>query len=484
MSRVTRMSSFPVVLVFVLVLGGCMVGPKYERPAVPTPAGFRGADSATIADSAKSIADLAWFQYFRDTTLHSLVKQALAGNFDLTIATARVAQAQAIHGIAKSPLYPQVALGANAAANQYSSNAGQVPTGSSRYGSSYDVSLGVSWELDLWGRVRSLSASAQAQYLATEEARRGVLVSLVGDVSQSYFDLRELDLELQIAKQTLITREGTLTLFQRRFEGGVASGLEVAQAEGDVAVTQAAIPGLENRIWAQENLIQFLLGRGPGPVRRDSGLKMRDVMPAVPAGLPSSLLERRPDVMAAEQSLISANAEVGVAKADFFPRISLTGLFGAASTELNTLGNSTATIASLGGSLLQPIFAGGRIKQSYALSLARRDEAIAQYLRATQNAFREASDAIVGVQKLGQVRMATEAQAKALKEAARLALVRYDGGLSNYLEVLDADRRYYEAQNEFARALGAELVAYVTLYRVLGGGWNADEVMTGAAATK
>ena len=484
MSRVTRMSSFPVVLVFVLVLGGCMVGPKYERPAVPTPAGFRGADSATIADSAKSIADLAWFQYFRDTTLHSLVKQALAGNFDLTIATARVAQAQAIHGIAKSPLYPQVALGANAAANQYSSNAGQVPTGSSRYGSSYDVSLGVSWELDLWGRVRSLSASAQAQYLATEEARRGVLVSLVGDVSQSYFDLRELDLELQIAKQTLITREGTLTLFQRRFEGGVASGLEVAQAEGDVAVTQAAIPGLENRIWAQENLIQFLLGRGPGQVRRDSGLKMRDVMPAVPAGLPSSLLERRPDVMAAEQSLISANAEVGVAKADFFPRISLTGLFGAASTELNTLGNSTATIASLGGSLLQPIFAGGRIKQSYALSLARRDEAIAQYLRATQNAFREASDAIVGVQKLGQVRMATEAHAKALKEAARLALVRYDGGLSNYLEVLDADRRYYEAQNEFARALGAELVAYVTLYRVLGGGWNADEVMTGAAATK
>jgi multidrug efflux system outer membrane protein len=482
MRRVTRMSSCPVVLV--LVLGGCMVGPKYERPAVPTPAGFRGADSATIADSAKSIADLPWFEYFRDTTLHSLVKQALAGNFDLTIATSRVAQAQAIHGIAKSPLYPQVALGANAAANQYSANAGQVAAGSSRYGSTYDVSLGVSWELDLWGRVRSLSASAQAQYLATEEARRGVLVSLVGDVSQSYFDLRELDLELQIAKQTLITREGTLSLFQRRFEGGVASGLEVAQAEGDVAVTQAAIPGLENRIWAQENLIQFLLGHGPGPVRRDSGLNMRDVMPAVPAGLPSSLLERRPDVMAAEQALISANAEVGVAKADFFPRISLTGLFGAASTELSTLGNSTATIASFGGSLLQPIFAGGRIKQSYALSLARRDEAIAQYLRAAQNAFREASDAIVAVQKLGQVRMATEAQAKALKEAARLAMVRYDGGLSNYLEVLDADRRYYEARNEFARALGAELVAYVTLYRVLGGGWNADEVMTGAATPK
>lgn len=464
----------------ICAVAGCMVGPKYEKPAVPTPAGFRGADSVQIADSAKSIADLPWFQYFKDTTLQALVQQSLTGNFDLTIATARVAQAQAAFGIAKSPLYPQVNLGANASRNELSVAAGQVVPGTSRYQSVYNVNLGLTWEIDLWGRVRSLSASAQAQYLATEEARRGVLVSLVAEVSQAYFDLRELDLELEIAKETLDTRVGTLQLFQRRFEGGVASGLEVAQAEGDVAVTQAAIPDLERLISAQENLIRFLLGKSPGGVVRGRALNTDFVLPVVPPGLPSTLLERRPDVLAAEQNLISANADVGVAKANFFPQISLTGLFGAASADLSTLGNSSAAIASIGGSLLQPIFAGGRIKQSYALALARRDEAIAQYLRAAQNAFREASDAIVALQKLAQVRVATEAQATALREAARLAHVRYDGGLSNYLEVLDADRRFYQAQNEFARSLGAQLDAYVTLYRVLGGGWNADQLMAAA----
>ncbi|HUO51543.1 MAG TPA: efflux transporter outer membrane subunit [Gemmatimonadaceae bacterium] len=459
-----------------LALAGCMVGPKYERPTVPTPAGFRGADSAHIADSAKSIADVAWFDYFRDTTLQRLVHEALAGNFDLTIATSRVAQAQAQYGIARSPLYPQVGLGAAASANQLSTAANQVPAGGNRYPQSYQANLGLSWELDLWGRVRSLSASAQAQYLATEEARRGVLVSLVAEVSQAYFDLRELDLELAIAYGTLKTRQGTLQLFQQRFEGGVASGLEVSQAQGDVAFTQTTIPALQRQIAQQENFINFLLGRGPGPVARPTAMDTTFALPAIPVGLPSQLLERRPDVMAAEDQLISANADVGVAKANFFPQISLTGLFGVASATLGDLGSTNALIASAGGTLLQPIFTGGRIKQSYALALARRDEAVAQYLKAAQNAFRESSDALIGVQRAGEVRFFAEQQAAALKEGARLARVRYDGGLSNYLEVLDADRRYYQAQNELARAMGTQADAYVELYRALGGGWNADSV--------
>jgi len=453
-----------------LALAGCMVGPKYERPATPTPAGYRGADSVQIADSARTIADLPWFEYFRDSTLQALVRQALVGNFDLTIATARVAQAQAFYGIAHSPAYPQIDLNAGASANQRSVNVNGASAGNRYYGL-YSVDLGLNWELDLWGRVRSLSASAQAQYLATEEARRGVLISLIASVSQAYFDLRELDYELAISQATLQTRLGTLQLFTQRFQGGVASGLEVAQAQGDVAVTQAAIPDLERRIAQQENLINFLLGKGPGPIGRPTVVDTGFIVPSIPVGLPSTLLQRRPDVLAAEQELISTNADIGVAKADYFPRISLFGLLGLAGSQFNTLGNANSVIASAGGALLQPIYAGGRIKSNVALQYARRDEAIAAYLKATQSAFREASDAIIATQKSSQVRVFTTAQAVALKEAARLARVRYDGGLSNYLEVLDADRRYYQAQTELAQSIGAQMDSYVQLYLSLGGGW-------------
>ena len=464
------------IVTLAISLASCMVGPSYQRPEVPTPAGYRGADSATIVDSAKSIADMPWFQYFRDTTLQRLVTEAIDSNFDLRIATTRIAQAEASYGIAHSAIFPQVAAGAGATANQYSINAGQVPTGGAgHYAGLYGVDLGLNWELDLWGRVRSLSASAEAQYLATVDARRGVLISLIASVSQAYFDLRELDFELAIAQSTLQTRLGTLRLFNNRFQGGVASGLEVAQAQGDVAVTQASIPNLQRRIAQQENLINFLLGKGPGPVTRPLALDSAFTVPAIPLGLPSTLLERRPDVLASEQLLVSANADIGVAKADYFPRVSLTGLLGVASTDISNLFSANSIIASAGGSLLQPIFTGGRIKQSVALAYARRDEAIAQYLKSTQSAFRETSDALIAVQKGGEVRTATEAQAVALKEAARLARVRYDGGLANYLEVLDADRRYFQAQNEYAQSLGAQSNAYVALYLALGGGWTATD---------
>jgi multidrug efflux system outer membrane protein len=466
-----RSMRIPRAAIAALVLTACMVGPAYHRPEVPTPAGYRGADSTVIMDSAKSIADVAWFDYFQDTTLKTLVHQALAANFDLRIATARVAEVQAQYGIARSGLYPQIDLAAGASANQISKDQA---AGGNRYGSAYGANLGLSWELDLWGRVRSLSASAQAQYLGTVEARTGVVISLIAQVSQAYFNLRELDLELEISKNTLKIRQNTVVLFQNRVKGGVASGLEVSQALGDVAVAAAAIPDLQRQIGQQENLINFLLGRGPGTIPRGTLLSAEYIPPQVPVGLPSTLLERRPDVLEAEDQLVSANADIGVAKADYFPRVSLTGLLGVASASLGNLGSADALIASAGGGLLQPIFAGGRIDATYEATLARRDQAIAAYLRAAQNSFREVSNALIATEKTGEVRTATDSGVVALREGARIARVRYDGGLSNYLEVLDADRRLFQAELDHARAMGAQVNSYVELYRALGGGWSAD----------
>ncbi|HTR19485.1 MAG TPA: efflux transporter outer membrane subunit [Gemmatimonadales bacterium] len=458
----------------ILALTGCAVGPNYQRPETPTPAGYRGADSSQIADSARSIADVPWWTLFKDTTLTNLIHQGLAGNFDLRIATARVDQAAAFIGVAKSQYWPQIDAGVGASRTHFSTD--QLgATAVDRNRTTVGANLGLSWEIDLFGRVRRMSESATAQFLATEEARRGVLVDLVASIGQAYLSLRELDLELEIAHRTLDTRRGTLTLFQQRFAGGVASNLEVQQAAADVAQTEATIPDLERRIVAQENLINFLLGRGPGTVPRGTTLETQALPPEVPVGLPSTLLERRPDVLVAENNLVSANAEVGVAKADFFPRISLTGLFGVATGELKNLGSTDALLWSVGGGLLQPIFHGGAIRKNYQASLAARDAAIAEYLRSTQNAFREVANALADVHQLRLVRISADSQVIALREAARLARIRYEGGLSNYLEVLDADRRLFGAENELAQTIQVQVGSYIDLYRALGGGWNADQ---------
>ncbi len=458
----------------ILAVAGCAVGPNYQRPEMPTPAGYRGADSTQIADSARSIADAPWWTLFKDSVLVDLVHQGLAGNFDLRIATARVDQAAAFIGVAKSQYWPQIDAGAGVSRTHFSTD--QLgATVKDRDRTNVGASLGLSWEIDLFGRVRRMSESATAQYLATEEGRRGVLVDLVASIGQAYLALRELDLELDIAHRTLDTRRGTLTLFQQRFQGGVASNLEVQQAAADVAQTEATIPDLERRIAAQENLINFLLGRGPGPVPRGKTLATQELLPSVPVGLPSSLLERRPDVLAAEQNLVSANAEVGVAKADFFPRISLTGLFGVASSEIKNLGSTDALLWSVGGGLLQPIFHGGAIRKNYQASLAARDAAIAAYLRASHNAFLEVANALTDVHQYRLVRVAADSQVIALREAARLARIRYEGGLSSYLEVLDADRRLFAAENQLAQTMQVQVGSYIDLYRALGGGWNADQ---------
>jgi multidrug efflux system outer membrane protein len=454
------------------VLSGCLVGPNYERPSVPTPAGYRGADSTAVADSAASLADLVWWDLFRDSTLQVLIRGGLAGNYDLRAAVARVDEARALIGVARSELYPW--LDASASGSYGESPVSDVPESGDQRRTILHADLGLSWELDLFGRVRREGEAAVAQFLGTEQARRGVVLSLVATVAQAYFNLRELDLELEIAYRTLETRRGTLDLFRTRFEGGVASQLEVSQAAADVALIESTIPDLQRRIAAQENLINFLLGRGPGPIARGSALGVQYLPPEVPAGLPSALLERRPDVVEAEEVLVAANAKVGAAKANFFPQLSLTGLFGFASLELQDVATSEGLIWSVGGGLLQPIFQGGRIRKNYEASLARREQAVALYLKAALNAFREVSDALVAVQRVREAREASERQVAYLREAAELARLRYEGGVSSYLEVLDADRQLFSAENTLARTQGFQLNSYVNLYRSLGGGWNAD----------
>jgi len=468
-------------------LAGCMMGPNYERPPVPTPAGFRTtdsaavADSAALADSALSLADAPWWELFQDTVLQELIREALVGNYDLRAAAARVDEYRALIGVAKADLYPQIDASAGASYRQRSVSE-EGGTGDKRYGS-FRADVGLSWELDLWGRVRRQGEAATARFWATEQARRGIVQGLVATVAQAYINLRELDLELEVARRTLDIRQGTLTLFRQRMEGGVASQLEVSQAAADVASTEAAIADLERRIPAQENLINFLIGQGPGPIARGATLSEQYLPPEVPAGLPSTLLERRPDVLEAEEALIAANADIGAAKASMFPTISLTGLLGIATRALSDATSQDAVFWSAGGGVLAPIFYGGRLRKNYQATIARTDQATALYYKAAMNAFRETADALVDVQKSREIRAAAERGVTELREAARLALIRYDGGLSSYLEVLDADRQLFAAENELARVMGFQVNTYVNLYRALGGGWNADALAQQADST-
>lgn len=462
-----------------LGLVGCMMGPNYQRPQVPTPAGFRtvdstfAADSAALADSAATLADAPWWDLFQDTVLQGLIREALVGNYDLRVAAARVDEYRALVGVAKADLYPQIDASVGGSYRQTSVASGEGTADDRRYGS-VRADVGLSWELDLWGRVRRQGEAATARFWATEQARRGIVQGLVATVARAYVDLRELDLELEVARRTLELRRGTLALFRQRMEGGVASQLEVSQAAADVAATEAAIADLERRIPAQENLINFLIGQGPGPIARGATLAEQYMPPEIPAGLPSSLLERRPDILQAEEALIAANADIGAARAAMFPTINLTGLLGVASRELSDAASSDAVYWSAGGGLLAPIFYGGRLRKNYQATLARSDQAVALYRKAAQNAFREVADALVDVEKFKEIRAAAERGVAELREASRLARIRYEGGLSSYLEVLDADRQLFAAENQLARVLGFQVNTYVNLYRALGGGWNAD----------
>jgi multidrug efflux system outer membrane protein len=452
------------VLALSVLAAGCTMGPDYKRPeTTPTTAQFRFVDGP---QQAQSLADAPWFQVFDDAGLQAIVREALVNNLDLKVAMARVEEARARAGIAKSYFYPQVdgSLGYQARA---ASNTGDNDSASQNV--SYGFKL--SWEIDLFGKLRRQNESALALSLAAEQARRGVLVTLIGDVASSYFLLRELDLQLDIARKTLALNDQTVAYFKDRLDGGVSNRLELDRIIALRADTAAAIPEIERQAAQVENLISFLSGRPPGAVTRSPLMIGETLPPPIPAGLPTSLLERRPDVAQAEQVLVSTNANIGAAKAAFFPSIGLTSFLGGVNGDLESF-LGTGAVWSAGAGLLQPIFQAGRLQRNVEVQQARYDAALAEYQKAILNGYREVADALVTIQKLAEARTHQETGVTALQDAAELARARYDSGLASYIEILTADQELFSRQLRLAQTRGAELRARAELYRTLGGGWQ------------
>jgi multidrug efflux system outer membrane protein len=436
---------------------------------MPTPALYRSAEATA---EAQSMADLPWWQVFDDPTLQGLIREALTNNLDLRVAVARVEEARARAGIAKSFLYPQVDGVASYTLRQ-ASNAPSTKPGEGEDTTHQSGTYGfqLSWEIDLFGRVKRQNEAAYALFLATEQVRRGVLVTLVGDVSSNYFLLRELDVQLQIARETLRLNDETVTYFRNRLEGGVSNRLELDQAIANRSQTAASIPNIENQIVIVENAISMLLGWVPGPIPRGAP-EPPSLPPAIPSGLPTSLLERRPDVLAAEQVLVAANADIGAAKARFFPNISLTGFLGGISGDLTTFLGGDGAVWSVGAGLLQPVFQGGRNRRNYEAMLARYTAAVAEYQKAALNGYREVANSLITIQKLAEVRVELEQAVTVLVDAADLSRSRYDSGLASYIEILIADQTLFRQQLQLAQTRGAERRARAELYRTLGGGWQ------------
>lgn len=453
-----------------LWLTGCMIGPDYHRPSIKAPVEFRASASA----DSHSIADLKWFEVFRDEQLHELIRTALVQNYDLRDAVARVEQARANLGIVQADQYPNFGAGADLTSVEQSRR-GQftIPRGTDRQRSYGTVFLSLfSFELDIWGRVRRATESARAQLLAEDWNRKAVITTLVSDVATAYFSLLELDMELAIARNTLVTREESLRLIRIQQRGGVATLLDVRQAEQLVYTATQSIFNAERQIEQTENQISLLLGRNPGAITRTRLLSEQQLGPEVPAGLPSTLLERRPDIQAAEQILVSANANIGVAKAAYFPQITLTGDFGSQSTSLSNLFSGSRRIWTFVPQLTQPIFTAGRIPSQVEFAEAQQRSALAQYERAIQSGFRDVSDALVQYQRIREIRGQRELLVTALQDRKRLAYRRYQGGVDTMLNALNADQDLFEAELSLAQARRDELLSVVLLYRALGGGWQ------------
>jgi multidrug efflux system outer membrane protein len=448
------------------LLAGCAVGPDYKRPTTTPPETFRG---QTDPAEAASLADLPWWEAFRDPRLQELLQTALANNYDLRVAVARVEEARALAARARGAFFPSIGYQGDIARRRASGEVIGVPTGQAPTTESFFVGLfTASWELDIWGRIRRQHEAARAQFFATEEARRGVLLSLVSTVAQAYFELLELDARLDIARRNTASFQGTFNLFRRRLEFGLASTLETARAEGALGSTAASIPQLESQIAAKENEIGVLLGRNPGPIPRGTPLFAQAVVPEVPAGLPSALLERRPDLRQAEQQLVQANAQVGVATANFFPQLTLSGFGGGVSPQLEAFSH----VWSLAAGLTGPIFQGGQILENYRAFVAAWEQAKLQYEQAVITAFQEVSSALTSLEKLVQVEAEQDRAVNAYVDSVRIANRRYTGGLASYYEVLEAQQLLFPAETQLAQVRANRLFAYVQLYRVLGGGWS------------
>jgi multidrug efflux system outer membrane protein len=466
----TRSPSLRITLtwgVWLLVtLTGCAVGPNYQRPAVNAPAAFRG----ETGEATNSFANLPWWQVFQDDTLQSLIRTALTNNYDLRIATSRVEQARALAAEARAGFFPLLNYGATAAGGKNISDNAPAPTGTS--GSVYAVDATASWEIDLWGRIRRLNESARAQFFASQEARRDVTIALVAEVAQDYFQLLALDRQLEIARQSTNSFGQSLRIFGQRLRGGVASKLETSSAEALMDSSAATIPGVEQQIAFEENQLSVLLGQNPGAIVRGNLSLDTATLPVIPAGLPSALLERRPDIREAEQQLRSANAQVGAAKANFFPQLNLTALFGGVSPELAAFTSGGSVAWGIAAGLTGPIFHGGQIRAQYAQAWAVRDQFALQYQAAVLNAFLEISDALVSGEKSAAAGAQESQAVTAYQEAVKIAMERYRQGSADYYEVLQEQQLLFPAENTEAQFQFNRLLAVVQLYRALGGGWE------------
>jgi len=461
-------------MVTALVVAGCAVGPDYKRPETQSPENFRRAGSDTNAPSGtNTFAELGWWETFKDPQLIAYIDEALTNSWDIKIAAARVLQAEAILGITRSQFMPTVNAGGDYVATRTSERGPTpIPAGMDPRQNYGDVFVSMpAYEIDLWGRIRRATEASRAQLLATLEAQHSVRQTLVAQVATAYFDLLEFDLELEVAQQTYSARTNSLELTRSRADGGVAAMSDVYQARILVSGAEASIAEIHRRIEQQENFLNILLGRNPGPIQRGTPLVSQVVRGEVPPGLPSSLLERRPDIRAAEQQLVAANASIGQAKAAFFPTVTLTGFYGYQSVAMSDLFTSPARTWQFGPAVTLPLFTGGRLRSEYKLSKARFDESLALYQQTVQNAFREVSDGLIAYQRTREFRAKQEERTQANRDATALANVRYEGGVTSYLEVLYNEQELFTAELALATARRNELLSVVQLYRALGGGW-------------
>ena len=454
-----------------LSASGCMVGPDYVRPTIDTPAAWRLSD-----ENARDLANSRWWQQFDDPVLDELVETALRENKDLRIATARIEEFAGRYGIVRAPLFPQIGATYEPAKQRGS------PTTLSRETTvfdSYQAVLTASWEIDIWGRIRRQSEAARAQLLASEDGRRAVILSLVGSVASAYVNLRDLDRQLEIAKATANSRGESYEIFKLRYSGGIISLLELSQNQSQYEEAVATIPVIEKAIAQQENGLSVLLGRNPGPIVRGRNIDQL-TLPAVPAGLPSDLLERRPDLQQAEQNLIAANALIGAAKAAYFPTISLTGLFGVSSDNLSSLFDAQSKIWRYAAPISLPIFTGGALAGQVQVAEAQQQQALFAYQKAIQQAFAEVNDALVDQDRTRAQLQSQKRQVDALVQYAATARLRYENGYTSYIEVVDAESRLFNAQLQYTQTQQTQFQAMINLYKAMGGGWvlEADKLAT------
>jgi len=472
-NRFSRLFYFTALLTncWFVLLSGCAVGPNYQRPNLNVPTVYRSAESS--ADQA-SIADLPWWEVFNDLQLKELVQTALNNNYDLQIAVTRIEQSRQIAAQAHAQYLPFVNYSVNGSDGKNEFVGAVTPNGGQEQGSFLAVAS-AAWEADIWGRLRRENESARAQYLATEQARRGVMLSLVSDVAQAYFELLDLDLQLEIAKRTTESFDQTLKLFTQRLEGGVASKLDTSRAAAAQATAAASIPEIERQIAIKENQISILLGRNPNPIPHTAKLLDQIVPPSIPVGLPSALLERRPDILEAEQQMRSANAQIGVATANYFPRIGLTVLFGRASSPLSELSSGQATVWSVAGALAGPVYQGGALRAQKRQAVAFWEQTKLQYEQTAQIAFQDVSNALISRQKYEGVRDGQAQAVQAYEESVKVSLQRYVAGKASYFEVLDAQQQLFPAENALALTELSQRTVIVQLYKALGGGWNLND---------